>query len=147
MSLPALLPNGFLPPGIHVAILPDIIAKFGIGNPRRHVLGTRLQELLRVARSTGTLRHAFIYGSFVTDKPFPRDLDVFLFTQEGFDRVFRQLPQLQKNIFEHDRARLMFEADVFWATEAIGLNELNSWLSVYTIPRYDRARHCGGNLR
>jgi hypothetical protein len=134
MSLPALLPNGFLPPGIHGAALPDIIAQFGIGNPRRQVLGTRLQELLRVARSTGALRHAFIHGSFVTDKSFPRDLDVFLFMQEGFDRVFRQLPQLQQNIFE-DRARLMFEADVFWATEAIGLDELHSWLSVYQLSR------------
>jgi hypothetical protein len=135
MSLPALQPNGFLPPGIHVATLPDIIAQFGTGNPRRQELGARLQELLRVARSTGALRHAFIYGSFVTDKPFPRDLDVFLFMQEGFDRVFRQLPQLQQNIFEHDRARLMFEADVFWATEAIGLDELHSWLSVYQLSR------------
>jgi len=55
--------------------------------------------------------------------------------QEGFDRVFRQLPQLQQNVFEHDRARLVFEADVFWATEAIGLDELNSWLSVYQLSR------------
>jgi hypothetical protein len=135
MSIPALLPNGFLPPGIHAATLQDIIAQFGIGNPRRQELGTRLEELLRVARSTGGLRRAFIWGSFVTDKPFPRDLDVFLFMQEGFDRVFRQLPQSQQNVFEHDRARLLFEADVFWATEAIGVDELNSWLSVYQLSR------------
>ena len=60
MSLPALLSNGFLPPGIHGATLPDIIAQFGTGSPRRQELGTRLQELLRVARSTGALRHAFM---------------------------------------------------------------------------------------
>jgi hypothetical protein len=88
MSLPALLPNGFLPPGIHVATLPDIIAQFGIGNPRRQELGTRLQELLRVARSTGALRLAFMLG----------------------------------------RAPFLAQC-------------------LSTIPRYDRARHCGGNLR
>jgi hypothetical protein len=55
--------------------------------------------------------------------------------QEGFDYVFRQLPQSQQNVFEHDRARLLFEADVFWATEAIGVDELNSWLSVYQLSR------------
>jgi hypothetical protein len=135
MSIPALLPNGFLPPGIHAATLQDIIAQFGMSNPRRQELGTRLEALLRVARSTGRLRRAFIWGSFVTDKPFPRDLDVFLFMQEGFDRVFRQLPQSQRNVFEHDRARLLFEADVFWATEAIGVDELNSWLGVYQLSR------------
>ena len=88
-----------------------------------------------MARSPGALRYAFIYGSFVTDKPFPRDLNVFLFMQEGFDHVFRQLPQLQQNVFEHHRARLVFEADVFWATEAIGLDELHSCLSVYQLSR------------
>ena len=55
--------------------------------------------------------------------------------QEGFDRVFRQLPQSQRNVFERDRARLLFEADVFWATEAIGVDELNSWLGVYQLSR------------
>jgi hypothetical protein len=38
-------------------------------------------------------------------------------------------------VFEHDRARLLFEADVFWATEAIGVDELNSWLGVYQLSR------------
>jgi len=38
-------------------------------------------------------------------------------------------------VFEHNRARLVFEADVFWATEAIGLDELNFWLSVYQLSR------------
>ncbi len=33
------------------------------------------------------------------------------------------------------RARLLLEADVFWATEAVGIEELNSWLSVYQLSR------------
>ncbi len=135
MSLPATLSNGFLPPGVHAARLHDVITRFGTPNPRRQELGSRLQELLGLARSTGRLRRAFIWGSFVTDKPFPRDLDVFLLMQEGFDQVFSQLPQPQRNVFEHERARLLFETDVFWATEAIGVDELNSWLSVYQLSR------------
>ena len=61
-----------------------------------------------------------IWGSFVTDKLFPRDLDVFLLMQEGFDREFAALSPPQRYVFEHERARLLFEADIFWATEASG---------------------------
>ena len=35
MSLPATLPNGFLPPGVHTALLQAIIERFGTATPRR----------------------------------------------------------------------------------------------------------------
>jgi hypothetical protein len=35
----------------------------------------------------------------------------------------------------YERARLLFDADVFWATEAIGMEEIDSWLSVYHLSR------------
>jgi hypothetical protein len=135
MSLPATLPNGYLPLGVHEVTIREIIDRFGTGTPRRQVLVTLLQELLGLARATGKLRRAFIWGSFVTDKPFPRDLDVFLLMQEGFDQEFAGLPPTQQCVFEHERARLLFEADVFWATEAIGAEVLASWLNVYQLSR------------
>jgi hypothetical protein len=60
MSLPATLPNGFLPPGVHRAPLRAIIERFGRATPRRQVLAERLEELLRVARATGQLQRAFL---------------------------------------------------------------------------------------
>src|SRR5437016_7775974 len=135
MSLPATLPNGFLPPGVHTALLQAIIERFGTATPRRQVLAERLAELLRVARATGQLQRAFLWGSFPTDASFPRDLDLFLLMQVGFDQEFRHLPPTQRDVFEHDRARLRFEADVFWATAAIGIEELTAWLSVYQLSR------------
>ncbi len=135
MSLPETLASGFLPPGVHAARLDDIIDRFGAAMPRRAVLADRLQELLRLAQATRQLQRAFLFGSFVTDAPFPRDLDVFLLMQEGFDREFRSLPLLQRDVFEYEQARLLFEADVFWATEAIGAEELTAWLSVYQLSR------------
>jgi len=113
MSLPTLLPNGYLPPGIHQAPLDEITAHFGSATPRRQVLASRLHELLTLARATGKLRRAFLWGSFVTAKPFPGDLDVFLLLQTGFDQAFTGLPPEQRNLFDHGRARLLFEADVF----------------------------------
>ena len=55
--------------------------------------------------------------------------------QVGFDQAFQHLPPTQRDVFEHDRARLRFEADVFWATAAIGIAELTAWLSVYQLSR------------
>jgi hypothetical protein len=71
----------------------------------------------------------------VTDNPFPGDLDIFLLMQAGFDQEFSALPPEQRALFDHGRARLLFEADVFWATEAIGEEELASWLTVYQLSR------------
>ena len=76
MSLPALLPNGYLPSGVHEATLNEVVERFGTNMPRRQVLASRLQELVNLARETRKLQRLFIWGSFVTDKLFPRDLEV-----------------------------------------------------------------------
>lgn len=135
MSLPATLPSGYLPPGVHQAALGEVVDRFGTGTPRRQALAERLREMVTLARATGKLRRLFIWRSFATDKPFPRDLDIFLLMQEGFDQDFARLPATQRCVFEHERARLLFEADVFWATETIGGETLMSWLSVYQLSR------------
>jgi Family of unknown function (DUF6932) len=71
MSLPALLPNGYLPPGVHEATLSEVVERFGANKPRRQVPASRLQELVSLTRVTRKLRRMFIWGSFVTDKPLP----------------------------------------------------------------------------
>lgn len=131
MSLPKTQSNGFLPPGVHRATLNDVNDAFGKQTPRREHLMSQLRRLIDTAKFTGRVKRAFVFGSFVTSKPFPRDLDVLLLMREGFDREFAALPESERFIFEHERARLLFEADVFWATEAIGTDEFSSWLSVY----------------
>jgi hypothetical protein len=105
MSLPVTLPNGFLPPGVHTASLLAIIERFGTATPRRQVLAGRLEEILRVTRATSPLQWAFLWGSFSTDALFPRDLDIFLLMQAGFDEAFRHLPPTQRDVFAHERAR------------------------------------------
>src|SRR6266446_2554953 len=106
MSLPALLPNGYLPSGVHEATLSEVVERFGTNTQRRQVLASRLQELVSLTRATRKLRCMFIWGSFVTNKSFPRDLDVFLLMQEGFDREFSALLPPQRSVFEHEGARL-----------------------------------------
>ena len=46
MSLPALLPNGYLPPGVHEATLSEVVEHFDTNTPRWQVLASRLQEVV-----------------------------------------------------------------------------------------------------
>ena len=89
--LPPLDETGNLPEGIHRASLTDVLSCFGIGSARRKWLGERLRELFTLAESTGKLRRAFLWGSYVTAKETPNDLDVLLVMAEDFslDRLRR----------------------------------------------------------
>ena len=60
MSLPVLLLNGYLPPGVHEATLSEVVERFGTDTPRRQVLASRLQELVSLARATRKLQRIFI---------------------------------------------------------------------------------------
>jgi hypothetical protein len=42
---------------------------------------------------------------------------------EGFDRELRSLPPPQRDVLDYAQARLLFGADLFWVTEAIGAEE------------------------
>lgn len=46
-----------------------------------------------------------------------------------------QIPEPARAIFDSVKARLMFEADVFWARRSIGEEMLTLWLETYQTSR------------
>jgi hypothetical protein len=72
--LPELNDEGELPVGVHFANWPEFEARFGASSSRRVWLSGRLQALLKLASTTQKLRRVFVWGSFVTAKPAPKDL-------------------------------------------------------------------------
>jgi len=80
----------------------------------------------------------FIWGSFVTAKPAPRDLDILLIMDENFE-VDRVAAPAQA-VFDSGRAKLLFEADVFWARASVGREVLDLWLDTYQTSRNFRKR-------
>jgi hypothetical protein len=97
-----------------------------------------LQALLAVAMGTCHLERVFLWGSFVTAKPSPGDLDVLLIMDETFE--VDQAPPEAHAVFDSGRAKLLFEADVFWARVSIGDDVLRVWLDTYQISRECRKR-------
>ena len=60
-----------------------------------------------------------VFGSFVTDKPEPNDLDVFLLMEDTFDAS--TVEGETRLLFDHAAAQATFGASVFW------LRRLAAW--------------------
>jgi hypothetical protein len=136
--LPEFNSHGDLPPGVHTAGWEVFQARFGAATLRRVWLLGRLRSLLDLAASTGKLRRVFIWGSFVTAKPDPRDLDILLIMDEDFE--VQEISSAAQVVFDSGRAKLLFTADVFWARGSIGAEALNLWLDTYQTSRDFRKR-------
>jgi hypothetical protein len=112
VPLPDLTASGDLPVGVHVATLREALDRFGSQSPRRRLVALRLQRIHELAVSTGHLARFVIFGSFVTDKPEPHDVDIFLLMDDSFD--LSSVAGETQLLFEHETADVYFGASVFW---------------------------------
>jgi hypothetical protein len=112
VPLPPFTAHGDLPPGIHRATLAEVLERFGRGSPQRMLVGLRLERIYNVAWATGHLARCVVFGSFVTAKSFPNDVDVFLLMEDTFD--VSQLTGEAGLLLEHAVAQTRFGASVFW---------------------------------
>jgi hypothetical protein len=101
-----------LPPGIHPASLSETLQRFGAGTPQRKLVATRLTRIYRLAVGTGQLNRCVVFGSFVTGKRDPNDVDVFLSMNDGFD--LNAVAGEARILFDHAAAQACFGASVFW---------------------------------
>jgi predicted nucleotidyltransferase len=136
--LPEFNSDGDLPAGVHAVDWKELQARFGVETSRRVWLFGRLRALIELAATTGKLRRVFVWGSFVTAKSAPRDIDVLLIMDEDFE--VERIPVVAQEIFDATRAKLRFESDVFWARASIGGEVLTLWLETYQLTRTFRKR-------
>lgn len=114
MPIPDFESNGDLPVGLHQATLDEVLTRFSTGVLQRQVVTKRLIYIYNLAKATGQLKRFIVYGSYVTDKPNPGDVDIFLVMQEGFDpEILSGDPKL---LFEHGEVHDKLGASIFWVT-------------------------------
>src|SRR5260370_32188295 len=99
MPLPELDRYDDLPVGVHQASLDEVIARFGHGTPQRQLVTTRLLRICDLARGSGKLERFVIFGSYVTAKPNPNDVDIILLTRDAFR--YRESDEETALIFLH----------------------------------------------
>jgi hypothetical protein len=131
--LPQFNEDGNLPEGVHQAAEADVLARFASSSARRKWLGGKLQVLLAAARATGELRRVFLWGSFVTAKDSPNDLDVLLVMDTDFHS--ESVPSDLRVVFDHTEAKIRFNADVFWTNSSLDPVAFGLWLDVYQTAR------------
>jgi predicted nucleotidyltransferase len=104
--------SGDLPPGIHQSALSDVIGYFGKGGLKRSIMATRLQRIFTLVKETGHVSRFIIFGSFITNKPNPHDIDIFLLMDDKFDVV--QVTGEARILFDHIAAQNYEGASIFW---------------------------------
>jgi len=111
-TLPAFNEEGDLPPGVYPAALSDVLERFGQGSVQRRAVADRLNRIYRLTASTGQLARFVVFGSFVTAKAEPNDVDIVLLMEDSFDLA--SVTGEAALVFQHMEADAHFGASVFW---------------------------------
>ncbi|MDZ7359775.1 MAG: nucleotidyltransferase domain-containing protein [candidate division KSB1 bacterium] len=133
MNFPAFTDAGDLPVGVYFASLPEVIQYFGKGSLQRQRLAHRLEYVYKIACSTGKVAHFVIFGSFVTSKFAPNDIDIFMIMENDFDAG--TLSGEAKILFDHLACQSYFGASVFWVRRIAALGGEQAAIEDWQIKR------------
>jgi hypothetical protein len=121
MPLPDFNTNGDLPPGVHRASWPEVMERFGEKAGQREVCTRRLAHIYELARRTDCLQRLVIFGSYVTAKGNPNDVDVILIMDDAFR--LENSPMESRALFDHAVAQARYGASIFWMRPALLIGE------------------------
>ena len=109
-----MIPNFYdgknLPEGLHQAPVQEVITHFG-ASARRTALCTSLQNIIAAARSC-QFRKVILFGSFVSSKNDPGDIDLFWTLPPDIDTD--DLARACKDLINPQTSKALFGCDVFW---------------------------------
>jgi predicted nucleotidyltransferase len=138
MPLPDFNEVGDLPEGVHRATVDEVAARFGGQSARRHPITERLLRIHQTAAATGKLDRLIIFGSYVSNKQSPNDVDIVLVMRDDFELA--DCDAETGKLFEHGQAEIEFEASVFWIRPALLVSDtLDEFIAYWQIKR-DGAR-------
>lgn len=130
--------GGELEPGIYLFAPDEIIEQFGRASARREQLGRVFKEIVARLRTAAVVRRCWVSGSFASLKLAPGDIDLWLLVSDASDTVTTSWQFT--DIFEHERAKLTYGADIFWMTESGAAAMLDKVLDCLQTTRDGRTR-------
>ena len=134
MSLPNLNRKGELPEGIHKTTINEIVSQFGSGTSQREVVTERLQRIYQLAKGTGYLQRFLIFGSYITAKPEPNDIDIVLIFDDDFNTA--ACSEEVKKLLSHQHAATEFGASIFWIRPSLlFLETLDEFIKGWQVKR------------
>jgi hypothetical protein len=130
--------SGELEPGIYLLTANEVLAQFGRATARREQLGRIFTEIVTRLRTAGVVRRCWVGGSFASLKPVPGDIDLWLLVSDNSEIV--TMSWQFADIFEHERAKVVYGADIFWMTESGATAMLDKVLDCLQTTRDGRTR-------
>lgn len=91
----------------------DIVGRFCEGEIRERWTSI-LREVIALARSTENLEAAYIFGSYVTAKVAPADIDLFLVMSRDFSSSL--VVGRARLLFDRSRAAIVWGICIYWIT-------------------------------
>ncbi len=133
MAFPEFNENGDLPVGIYQATLQEVLDHFGKGSLQRQLVAGRLKKVYFSAMQTKQVLRLIVYGSFVSNKENPNDVDIFMLMKDGFnpDEVFGK----SGLIFKHLTTQKYEGASVFWGTKSGIIGDVDEFIEGWQIKR------------
>lgn len=95
--IPPFTDHGYLPPGVHPAMLEEIEQRFGSGSELRRVQMESVRWMVDLAVRAGVSR-IVLNGSFVTDIIEPNDVDCVLLSHAGYPKDATAADELEKGL-------------------------------------------------
>ena len=89
-----------------------MVQRFGSGALKRRAAADRLSRVYSLVSATGQLARFVVFGSFVTAKPEPNDVDIVLLMEDAFDLA--SVTGETALVFDHLDAEACFGASIFW---------------------------------
>ena len=131
--MPAFDEQGDLPPSVHRATLLEVLERFGRGSGQRCAVADRIKRLYQLAASTGRLARFVVFGSFVTAKAEPNDVDIVLLMEDTFD--LSSVGGETALVFQHLEAETRFGASVFWTCRSGALGGEQAMIEYWQVRR------------
>ncbi len=137
--LPEFNQLGDLPVGVYHASLAEIQVRFGSSGQQRKAVTDRLTRIFHLAQSTGKVQRFILFGSYVTEKSEPNDVDIVLVMQDSF-----RLSETDQNtslLFDHQQADANLGASIFWIRPSLLILEtLDEFIAHWQIKRDGTSR-------
>ena len=101
MPIPDFTATGDLPVGVHRVSLPEALFRFGTGSEMQTATGPSVGTRLSVGdgqRPSGAIHRV---GSFITTKPEPNDVDVFMIMDGTVPQLRQPCPARRRLLYDH----------------------------------------------
>jgi len=138
MDWPDFDSNGDLPVGVHKSTLTEVVEYFGAGSLQREIIARRLTRIYQLVQTTGQVARFIIFGSFITNKSAPNDVDIFLVMEDTFDSS--QLNGEATIIFDHLAAQNREGVSIFWIRRMAAIGGEQAAIEDWQIRRDNRRR-------